>query len=447
MNNSTEIPETRYVKSGELYIAYQVFGAGSVDLFYVPGFVSHLEHQWEDAAWAHMLRRLGSFSRVITFDKPGTGLSDRLADFPTLEQRIDDVRAVMDAVGSERAAFFGISEGGPISILFAATHPQRTSALILYGTYARRMWAPDHPWGRTEAEMDAILERIDRDWGKDALLDLSDPSIANNDEARRTFARYFRLAASPGAALTVLRLQTQIDVRHVLPAIHVPALVMHRSGDRVTRVEQGRYLAEHIPGAKFVELAGNDHMPAVGNGDAIIDEIGEFLTGVRPVEIDRVLATILFTDIVGSTERALALRDRRWRELLEQYYATVRRELARFRGREIDRAGDGLFAAFDGPARAIRCACRIRDEVRSLGLEVRSGLHAGECEVLGDKIGGIAVHIGARVAAAAEPGEVLVSNTVKDLVAGSGIAFRDRGTHALRGLPGEWPLFVVTGAA
>jgi len=447
MNNSTEIPETRYVKSGELYIAYQVFGAGSVDLFYVPGFVSHLEHQWEDAAWAHMLRRLGSFSRVITFDKPGTGLSDRLADFPTLEQRIDDVRAVMDAVGSERAAFFGISEGGPMSILFAATHPQRTSALILYGTYARRMWAPDHPWGRTEAEMDAILERIDRDWGKDALLDLSDPSIANNDEARRTFARYFRLAASPGAALTVLRLQTQIDVRHVLPAIHVPALVMHRSGDRVTRVEQGRYLAEHIPGAKFVELAGNDHMPAVGNGDAIIDEIGEFLTGVRPVEIDRVLATILFTDIVGSTERALALRDRRWRELLEQYYATVRRELARFRGREIDRAGDGLFAAFDGPARAIRCACRIRDEVRSLGLEVRSGLHAGECEVLGDKIGGIAVHIGARVAAAAEPGEVLVSNTVKDLVAGSGIAFRDRGTHALRGLPGEWPLFVVTGAA
>ncbi|TMH17946.1 MAG: adenylate/guanylate cyclase domain-containing protein [Betaproteobacteria bacterium] len=447
MNNSTEIPETRYVKSGELYIAYQVFGAGSVDLFYVPGFVSHLEHQWEDAAWAHMLRRLGSFSRVITFDKPGTGLSDRLADFPTLEQRIDDVRAVMDAVGSERAAFFGISEGGPMSILFAATHPQRTSALILYGTYARRMWAPDHPWGRTEAEMDAILERIDRDWGKDALLDLSDPSIANNDEARRTFARYFRLAASPGAALTVLRLQTQIDVRHVLPAIHVPALVMHRSGDRVTRVEQGRYLAEHIPGAKFVELAGDDHMPAVGNGDAIIDEIGEFLTGVRPVEIDRVLATILFTDIVGSTERALALRDRRWRELLEQYYATVRRELARFRGREIDRAGDGLFAAFDGPARAIRCACRIRDEVRSLGLEVRSGLHAGECEVLGDKIGGIAVHIGARVAAAAEPGEVLVSNTVKDLVAGSGIAFRDRGTHALRGLPGEWPLFVVTGAA
>jgi pimeloyl-ACP methyl ester carboxylesterase len=447
MNNSTEIPETRYVKSGELYIAYQVFGAGSVDLFYVPGFVSHLEHQWEDAAWAHMLRRLGSFSRVITFDKPGTGLSDRLADFPTLEQRIDDVRAVMDAVGSERAAFFGISEGGPISILFAATHPQRTSALILYGTYARRMWAPDHPWGRTETEMDAILERIDRDWGKDALLDLSDPSIANNDEARRTFARYFRLAASPGAALTVLRLQTQIDVRHVLPAIHVPALVMHRSGDRVTRVEQGRYLAEHIPGAKFVELAGDDHMPAVGNGDAIIDEIGEFLTGVRPVEIDRVLATILFTDIVGSTERALALRDRRWRELLEQYYATVRRELARFRGREIDRAGDGLFAAFDGPARAIRCACRIRDEVRSLGLEVRSGLHAGECEVLGDKIGGIAVHIGARVAAAAEPGEVLVSNTVKDLVAGSGIAFKDRGTHALRGLPGEWALFVVTGAA
>ena len=442
-----EIPETRYAKSGDTHIAYQVFGSGSLDLVYVGGFVSHLEHQWNNPRWSHMLRRLGSFARVIMFDKPGTGMSDRFGAIPTLEQRIDDVRAVMDAVGSERAAFFGVSEGGPMSILFAATHPQRTSALILYGTYARRMWAPDHPWGRTEAEMSAILERMERHWGQDANLDLWAPSVAKNEEISRAVATYMRLAASPGAAVTVMRLTTEIDVRHVLPVIGAPTLVMHRTGDRVTQIGQGRYLSEHIRGSKFVELAGDDHIPWVGNGEAIIDEIEEFLTGIRPGDTDRVLATILFTDIVGSTERALALGDRRWRELLEQYYVVARRELLRFRGREIDSAGDGLFAAFDGPARAIRCACRIRDELRPLDLEVRSGLHAGECEVVGEKIGGIAVHIGARVAAAAVPGEVLVSNTVKDLVAGAGIGFKDRGSHVLKGLPGEWPLFAVAGVA
>ena len=289
------------------------------------------------------------------------------------------------------------------------------------------MWAPDHPWGRTEAEMSAILEHIERHWGKDSNLDLWAPSIARNEPVSRAVATYMRLAASPGAAVTILRLTTEIDVRHVLPVIGVPTLVMHRTGDRVTQIGQARYLAERIRGAKFVELAGDDHIPWVGNGEAIVDEIEEFLTGIRPGDTDRVLATILFTDIVGSTERALALGDRRWRELLEQYYAVARRELSRFRGREIDSAGDGIFAAFDGPARAIRCACRIRDELRPLALEVRSGLHAGECEVVGEKIGGIAVHIGARVAAAAVPGEVLVSNTVKDLVAGAGIGFKDRG--------------------
>jgi pimeloyl-ACP methyl ester carboxylesterase/plasmid stabilization system protein ParE len=442
-----DIPETKYAKSGDTHIAYQVFGSGALDLVYVPGFVSHLEHQWNNPRWSHMLRRLASFARVIMFDKPGTGMSDRLSAIPTLEQRIDDVRAVMDAVGSERAAFFGVSEGGPMSILFAATHPQRTAALILYGTYARRMWAPEHPWGRTEAEMSAILERMERSWGQDANLDLWAPSIAKNEDLCRAVATYLRLAASPGAAVTVLRLTTEIDVRHVLPVIRVPALVMHRTGDRITQIGQGRYLSEAIRGSKFVELAGDDHIPWVGNGDAIIDEVEEFLTGIRPADTDRVLATILFTDIVGSTERALALGDRRWRELLEQYYAVARRELSRFRGREIDSAGDGLFAAFDGPARAIRCACRIRDELRPLALEVRSGLHAGECEVVGEKIGGIAVHIGARVAAAAVPGEVLVSNTVKDLVAGAGIGFKDRGSHVLKGLPGEWPLFAVAGVA
>ena len=442
-----EVPETRYAKSGDIHIAYQVIGKGPLDLVYVPGFVSHLEHQWQNPRWAHMLRRLASFSRLIMFDKPGTGLSDRLAAIPTLEQRMDDVRAVMDAVGSERAAFFGVSEGGPMSILFAATYPQRTSALVLYGTYARRMWAPDHPWGRTDADMHAILERMERDWGKDANLGLWAPSVANNEEICRAVATYWRLAASPGAALTVLRLTMEIDVRNVLPAVRVPTLVVHRRGDRVTRIEQGRYLAEHIRDAKLVELAGDDHIPSIGDGDAVIDEIEEFLTGIRPADTDRVLATILFTDIVGSTERAITLGDRRWRELLEQYYAVARRELVRFRGREIDTAGDGLFAAFDGPARAIRCACRVRDEVRPLGIDLRSGLHAGECEVLGEKISGIAVHIGARVAASAAAGEVLVSNTVKDLVAGAGIRFESRGTHVLKGVPGEWPLFVVAGAA
>jgi class 3 adenylate cyclase len=442
-----KLPETRYAKSGDIHIAYQVLGAGPLDLVYVPGFVSHLELQWQNPRWADMLRRLASFTRLITFDKPGTGLSDRLAAIPTLEQRMDDVRAVMDSVGSERAAFFGVSEGGPMSILFAATYPQRTSALILYGTYARRMWAPDHPWGRTDSEMQAILERMERNWGKDAFLELWAPSIANNDEANRAVAAFQRLAASPGAALTVLRLTSQIDVRHVLPVIRVPTLVMHRTGDRVTRLEQGRHLAEHIQDARLVELAGDDHIPWVGNGDAIIDEIEEFLTGIRPTETDRVLATILFTDIVGSTEHALSLGDRQWRELLGQYYNIARRELLRFRGREVDTAGDGLFAAFDGPARAIRCACGIRDAVRPLGLEVRSGLHAGECEIIGEKIGGIAVHIGARVAAAAAPGEVLVSNTVKDLVAGAGIRFKDRGTHSLKGFQGEWALFAIASVA
>jgi len=442
-----EIPETRYAKSGDIHIAYQVIGSGPLDVVWVPGFVSHIEFMWESPGSAHLLKRLASFSRLIIFDKPGTGMSDRLAAIPTLEQRMEHVRAVMDAVGSERAAFLGISEGGPMSILFAATYPQRTAALMLYGSYARRMWAPDHPSGRTQEGMRAILERLERDWGKDFDLDLWAPSIARNEQARRAVTAYLRLAASPGAALTILRLTTEIDVRHVLPVLRVPTLIVHRIGDRITRIEQARYLAEHIAGAKLVELSGDDHMPSVGDGDAIIDEIEEFLTGIRPGDTDRVLATILFTDIVGSTEHAMTLGDRRWRELLQQYYGVARRELARFRGREIDTAGDGLFAAFDGPARAIRCACRIRDEVRPLGLEVRSGLHAGECEVVGEKISGIAVHIGARVAAAASPGEVFVSSTVKDLVAGSGIGFKERGMHPLKGLPGEWPLYVVAGAA
>jgi class 3 adenylate cyclase len=439
-------PRTQYTKSGGLHIAYQVTGGGPLDLIVVPGFVSHLEHQWEHPWSARFFERLGSFSRLIRFDKRGTGLSDRVGGIPTLEQRMDDVRAVMDAVGSQRAALFGVSEGGPMSLLFAATYPLRISALVLYGCYARRSWAPDHPWGHTEEEWRAMIDTIEERWGQGS--DGRAPSASGDESYRQWWGTYQRLAASPGAAVAVMQMNKEIDVRSILSAIRVPTLVAHRTGDRVIRVEQGRFLAEHVPGARLVELAGVDHAPWAGNMDAILDEVEEFLTGDRHApETDRVLATVLFTDIVGSTERAAALGDRKWRDLLEGYYALARRELARFRGREVDTAGDGFFASFDGPARGIRCGAAIAAGVRPLGIEVRAGLHTGECEVIGDKVGGIAVHIGARVAGLAKPGEVLVSNTVKDLVAGSGIGFEERGAHVLKGVPGEWRLFAVAPAA
>ena len=439
-------PKTQYTKSGDVHIAYQVTGAGPLDLVFVPGFVSHLEYQWEYPESAHFFERLASFSRLICFDKRGTGLSDRVGGIPSLEQRMDDVRAVMDAVGSDRAALFGVSEGGPMSLLFAATYPARTAALAIYGSYARRAWAADHTFGRTVEDMDRVLETIEREWGGPVGMEIWAPSMTGDERLRHWWANYLRLAASPGAAMNVMRMNMEIDVRHVLPSVRVPTLILHRTGDRLTFVEQGRYLAERIPGARLAELPGDDHMPFL-NSDQIIDEVEEFLTGTRNVaETDRVLATVLFTDIAGSTERAAALGDRRWRDVLAGYYGTARRELARFRGREVDTAGDGLFAAFDGPARAVRCAEAISAGVRSLGIEVRAGLHTGECEMIGDKVGGIAVHIGARVASLARPGEVLVSNTVKDLVAGSGLTFIERGVHALKGVPGEWPLFAVTQA-
>jgi class 3 adenylate cyclase len=438
--------QTRYAKSGDVSIAYQVVGRGSLDLVYVPGWVSNVEGNWEEPSYARFLERLASFSRLITFDKRGTGLSDRVPEheLPTLEERMDDVRAVMDAVGSERAALFGVSEGGPMCALFAATYPDRTSALTVYGTYARRGPAPDYPWGRSPEEQDAFLREIEEEWGGPVALADRAPGAMGDQRFVRWWSTYLRQSASPGAVLALTRMNYEVDVRDVLPTIHVPTLVLHREGDRIMRVDEAAYIAQRIPDAKLVVLPGDDHLPWVGDQDALLDEIEEFLTGVRRgPEPDRVLATVLFTDIVGSTERASELGDRRWHDLLERHNAVVRRALSRFRGREIDTAGDGFLATFDGPARAVRCARSIVEGVRQLDLEVRAGLHTGECEIAGGDVRGIAVHIGARVAALAGPGEVLVSSTVKDLVAGSELRFEDRGEQALRGVRGTWRLFAA----
>jgi pimeloyl-ACP methyl ester carboxylesterase len=440
------IPETRYAKSGDVNIAYQVVGEAPLDLVYVPGWISNVELMWEEPAHAHLLRRLSSFSRLILFDKRGTGLSDPvpLDRLPTLEQRMDDVRAVMDAAGSERAALFGSSEGGLMSILFAATYPERTRALIALAIYAKRIWSPDYPWAPTPEARAAEIASIERRWGGE--MDISDLAPSADEAFKRRAVAYLRRSASPGAAVALLRMNTQIDVRGVLPTIRVPTLVLQRVADRDVSVEEGRWIAARIPGAKYVELPGDEHLIWAGDVDAVVDEVEEFLTGSRPVhDADRVLATVLFTDIVGSTERAAGLGDRRWRDVLEQHHAIVRRELERFRGREVDTAGDGFLATFDGPARAVRAAFAARDGIGELGIEIRAGLHTGECELMGDKVGGIAVHTGARVAGAARPGEVLVSSTVRDLVAGSGIEFADRGEYELKGV-GSWRLYSVVDA-
>lgn len=443
------VPETRYAKSGDCHIAYQVVGEGSLDVVFIPGFVSHLEHAWDEPRFAHFYRRLASFSRLILFDKRGTGMSDPvpIQQLPTLEQRMDDVRAVMDAAGSQRAALVGVSEGGPLNLLFAATHPDRTVAMVIIGSFARIAWAPDFAFGTKPDVWRALLERMEQGWGQGVLLSAFAQSLSTNVAARDWWARFQRQAASPGAAGALMRMIYEIDTRAILPAIRVPTLILHRTEDRMVPVEHARYLSRHIAGARYVEVPGADHFFFTGDADAYLDQIEEFLTGERHAGAsDRVLATVLFADIAGSTERATQLGDSRWHELLDSFYSIARRQLERFRGREIDTAGDGFFAAFDGPARAIRCAAAIGSGVRLLGLEVRAGVHTGECEVMGAKIGGIAVHIGARVAGQAEPGEVLVSGTVKDLVAGSGILFCDRGAHVLKGVPGEWRLYTVAAA-
>jgi class 3 adenylate cyclase len=451
-----ETPETKYAKSGDLHIAYQAVGNGPPDLVFVPGWISHVELAWEEPAQARFFRRLSAFTRLIMFDKRGTGLSDRVPveRLPLLEERMDDVRAVMDAVGSRRSTFFGMSDGGAISALFAATYPERTAALILYGAFAR---TGAHLM--TTEELEARLATIEQNWPASIDPTVPAPSRAVDEDYREWFHRFMKHSASPGAAVALLRMNSQIDIRHLLPTIRVPTLVMyrrdarfghgaaawrHEGADVLTPAEQGRYMAERIPGAKLVELPGIDHLPWVGESDKVIDEVEEFLTGVRHgPEPDRVLATILVTDIVGSTEIAARQGDRRWRELLERYYALARRQLERFRGRVVDTAGDGLLAAFDGPARAIRCAQAIVEAVTALDLQIRAGLHTGECELVSGRLMGIAVHIASRVAAAADPGEVLVSSTVKDLVVGAGFDFSDRGVYSLKGVPGEWRLYAV----
>lgn len=435
-------PETRYAQSGDVTIGYQVVGDGPFDLVFVPGWVSHVEYAWEEPRLARFYRRLASFSRLILFDKRGTGLSDRVAALPTLEERMDDVRAVMDAAGSDRAALFGVSEGGPLCALFAAAHPERVCALVMCSTYAKRGRTLDYPWGPDATELERWFNEIRQRWGGPVGLETFAPSVADNEAFRRWYGTYLRLGASPGAVFALARMNAHIDIRHVLPSIRVPTLVIHRSDDLAVTVHEGRYIAEHIPDVKLVELPGADHLPWVGDADALLDEVEEFLTGTRQgPEPDRLLATVLFCDIVDSTARAAALGDQRWRDLLEQHFALVRHELARFRGKEIDAAGDGFLAIFDGPARAIRCAQAIASAVRQLGIAVRAGLHTGECEMAGRSVRGIAVHTGSRVAAEAQPNEILVTRTVVDLVAGSGIRFKDRGIRTLKGIPGEWRLF------
>jgi len=439
-------PETQYAKSGNVNVAYQVVGDGRFDLVFVPGWISNVDLMWQEPTHERFLRRLASFSRLILFDKRGTGLSDRVANdrLPTLEERMDDVRAVMDAAGSEQAALFGYSEGGNLSTLFAATYPGRTRALVTFGIFAKRIWSPDYPWAPKPEQREQEYERLEREWGRDMDLGSLAPSVAEDEAFKRWMTAYFRRSASPGAAVTLLRMNTEIDIRAVLPTIGVPTLVLHRTGDLDAKVEEGHWIAKQIPGARFVELPGVDHLPWVGDQDSILDEVEEFLTGVRHgPEPERVLATVLFTDIVDSTARAAALGDRRWRDLLEGHHARVRRQLERFRGQEIDTAGDGFFASFDGPARGVQCALAVVDAVADLGISVRAGLHTGECEVVDGKMAGIAVNIGARVAAQADADEVLVSSTVKDLVAGSGIRFAERGRVALKGVPGEWQLYAV----
>jgi pimeloyl-ACP methyl ester carboxylesterase len=447
-----QIPETRYAKSGDVSIAYQVLGEGPIDVVLIPGFISNVELAWEEPGLAAWYRELATFCRLIVFDKRGTGLSDRVTGVADLETRMDDVRAVMGAVGSERAVLIGYSEGSSFGALFATTYPERTAGLILYGSFFAWDWMAGGRFPARHESVEHALREIEERWGTpdycDELLAEDAPSKLQDERFRRWYAMRLRLSASPADAAALQRMNADVDTRALLPSIRVPTLIVHRVGDQNVAVKNARYAAEHIPGARYIELPGLDHLPWIGDSASITRAFREFLEEVAvaapdAAERDRVLSTVLFTDIVGSTARAAELGDRAWRDLLERHHASIREQLASFRGREIDTAGDGFFASFDGPARAIRCACSIQGAVTGLGLEIRAGIHTGECEIIDEKVAGIAVSIGARVAAQAGPGEVLVSQTVKDLVAGSGIEFAERGLSELKGVPGEWRLFAV----
>jgi pimeloyl-ACP methyl ester carboxylesterase/class 3 adenylate cyclase len=436
-------PETRYTKAGELNIAYQVVGEGPIDLVYVPGWVSNVELGWDEPLYARFLNRLASFSRLILFDKRGTGLSDRVPrnELPALEDRIDDLKAVLSAIGSERAALLGHSEGGNFALLYAATYPDRTIAVITAGVFAKRIWSEDYPWAPTLEARAAEIEYTETNWGNPEVFRQYMPSAADDEAVLNRLGTYFRRSASPGDAAQLLRINSNIDTRDILPTIRVPTLMIHRTGDQDANVEEGRWIASRIPGAKFVEIPGNDHIPWVGDSDVILDMIQEFLTGVRgPESSDRVLSTVLFTDIVGSTSRASQIGDAEWHDTLERHDRLARSYVDQYRGRLIKSTGDGILAVFDGPARAVRCAQQLRDALAREGLAIRCGVHTGEIELRGDDVAGVAVHIAARIEGLAGPGEVLVSRTVTDLVSGSGLSFEPRGERPLEGVPGTWAL-------
>jgi class 3 adenylate cyclase len=440
------LPQTRYARSDDVLIAYQVTGSGPVDVVWAPGTMSHLDQDWESPRRVMMFESLGRFCRLIRFDKRGTGLSDRPVKMATLEERTDDIRAVMDAVGVERAHLLGISEGGSMACLFAATYPQRVNSLVIWGAQARWIACDDHPWGQTQAEHDEMCDKVIEGWP--SVEYITGPGAGLGRDADPTYIeavqRYMRAAASPSAVYAYEKMNGAIDTRAILPSIKAPTLVMNRVGDPVAHVEAARDMAARIPGARFQEYPGNSHAVSLDDMDLIMADIQEFITGERPADAsDRVLATVLFVDIASSTEHATRLGDAAWGNLVNAYYAIVRKELARYRGKEVNNAGDGFLATFDGPARAVRCAMAIVGAVRQLGIDVRAGVHTGECEMMGDNVGGIAVNIGARIMAMAQPGAVLVSSTVKDLVAGSGIDFRDLGGQSLKGIADEWRLFVV----
>jgi len=439
-------PETLYTRSGDVSIAYQVIGDGPIDLVMAPGWIFHLEVVWEEPSFERMMRRFAPHFRVILFDKRGTGLSDHSVGNSTVEDRMDDIRAVMDAAGSEQAVVMGWSEGGTFAAVFAATYPERTRALISYASGVRFVQAPDFQLGWAPEMREVFDTYVRESWGSGLASYFVVPSRANDEAFRRWFGRYERMSISPSEAIVLSGLNIGVDVRHVLPAIRVPTLVLHQRGDKFVFPELGRDFAERVPGAKFVELPGEDHLFWFGDPEQTVDQIVEFVTGARPKpQVDRVLATVMFADIVGSTERAAELGDRRWRDLLDGYYSVAGEEIERHRGRKVKTLGDGVLATFDGPARAVRCAQALAKQTKILGLEVRSGLHTGEIELISEDVGGIAVHITSRVAGHAGAGEVVVSSTVKDLVSGSELEFTDRGAHSLKGVPGEWHLYAVTG--